>query len=83
MPTITVTAAVQGALGPLTATTELRDSDGRVIGYFTPAAEKDRALIEWAKKNVDLGELERREQSKEPGYTFEQVMAHLNSLESR
>jgi len=82
MPAITVTAAIQGALEPLTATTELRNADGKVLGYFTPASQKERELYEWAMKNVDLDELKRREESGEPYYTTEQVMAHLRSLES-
>ena len=82
MPTITVTAAVQGALGPLTATTELRDADGRVLGYFTPAAQKEQELREWAARHVDLEELKRREESGGPYFTAAQVMAHLQSLES-
>ena len=81
MTAITVTTAMQGALGPLTMTTEIRDAEGKVLGYFTPVAQKERELYEWAMKNVDLAELERRERSNEPGYTFEQVMAHLKSLE--
>lgn len=81
MTTITASDAVQGLLGGLTATTEIRDASGNVLGYYTPAVERERQLYERAKAHFDPEEMKRRAESNAPGYSFEQVMDHLRSLE--
>ena len=81
MSTLTASAAIAALLKGLTATTGILDSEGKVLGYFTPLPEKDRELYAWAIRNIDLDELKRREESGGPYFTTEQVIAHLNSLE--
>lgn len=84
MTTITADHHLQTALGPLTQITEIRTSDGRLMGTYTPAPAVDREeAYRRARKLFDTDELKRRAESDEPCYTFEEVMAHLNSLESK
>jgi len=73
---------VKSLLGGLTGIAEIRDAEGKVLGYYTSAAERERQFYERAKLHFDPLEMERRAKSNEPGYTFEQVMDHLRSLES-
>lgn len=82
MSTVTATPAVLGLLNSLTDTTEILNAEGKVLGYFTPAAERERQAYERAKQSIDFAELERREKSGEVGHSFEQVLERLKSLEA-
>jgi hypothetical protein len=57
---------------------ELCDSSGRLLGYFTPAANRD--LYATAEiPPIDEEELQRREHE-QGGYTTAEVLEHLEKL---
>lgn len=61
---------------------EIRDPSGKVLGHYTPIlAPDDEELYARAAKLFDLGEMERVAVTEQHGYTIEEVMAHLRSLE--
>lgn len=74
--------AVSAFLSPITEATEIRDSRGNVIGYFTPAAQAEDLLYQRDIAQFDLEELKRRAASKERGCTTEEILNRLRSLES-
>jgi hypothetical protein len=78
MTQIILDADLANKLHGLTQTVELVDPKGQVLGQFTPVID----MSEWEPISPDVSEeeLDRREQSDE-WYTFEEVMAHLKSLE--
>jgi hypothetical protein len=78
MTQITLDADLADKLHGLTQPVELVDPKGQVLGQFTPVID----MSEWEPISPDVTEeeLDRREQSDE-WYTFEEVMAHLKSLE--
>ena len=57
--------ALKSELDKLNSRTEICDKSGHIVGYYTPAAEHERKLYEWAKAQFSEEELERRAQ--EPG----------------
>jgi hypothetical protein len=66
--------------------TEIRDTDGQVLGYYAPAGVADQVPAVQALRLAalfDPEELKRRKASTHPGYTFEQVMEHIRSLEKQ
>src|SRR5205823_13180550 len=73
---------LRALLSKLTEVTVIYDADDNPIGVFKPWAIAEREMYERAKKLFDPVEMERRAQSKEKGYTIEEVMRHLESLES-
>ena len=60
--------AVQEATGAI----ELRDREGRLLGYIRRPLTKER-----------IAELRRRAESEGPWYTTEQVLQHLASLDGQ
>lgn len=60
---------------------EIRDADGKLLGYFEPVTQPEDQLYEQDIAQFDLEELQRRAASKERGYTTEEVLHHLRSLE--
>ncbi len=79
---------LQSALEPLTQMTEIRTSDGRLMGTFLPAGatfsgEASGEIYRRARALFDPQEIERRVRLDEPCYTFQEVMAHLSSLGSK
>jgi hypothetical protein len=83
MNTVTANEALQAILTPLLTLTEIRDPAGNLLGYFAPPANKEKLLYQMAREHFDPAEKDRRKQSSEPGFTFEQVMDHLRSLEKK
>jgi hypothetical protein len=86
--TIIADDQLQARLAPLTQVTEIRTADGGLMGTFTPASALQAAteldeLYRHAMTLFDPEEIKRRAESDEPCYTFEEVMAYLNSLESK
>lgn len=67
------------ARGPV----EVRDAAGRTLGLFTPGRPSDEELLRRAPELFDLEDIERRAALDEPAYTFDEVMAHLRSLDAR
>jgi predicted aconitase len=83
MATITVDETLTSQLAHIARVTEIRDSDGQVLGYYAPAAVADQVPVFKLAAMFDPDELKRRKASNHPGYTLEQVMEHLSNLEKK
>ncbi|HBI42521.1 MAG TPA: hypothetical protein DDY78_06640 [Planctomycetales bacterium] len=66
-----------GVMGPV----EIRDADGKVLGRYTPVFADEKEVHERAAKYFDLAEAERIAATEREGYSIEEVMQHLHSLE--
>lgn len=65
---------------------EIRDSEGHVLGHYTPvASSKEAALYAKARALFDPEEIKRRKDRSrgEKGHSFDEVMRHLRTLESK
>jgi hypothetical protein len=80
--TLIANDAVQAFLGQARERTEIRGPDGQLLGYYEPRQETEDELYARAKKLFDLDELKRIKETDQEGYTIDQVMEHLRSLES-
>src|SRR5205085_1815055 len=80
MTQVTVDATLPAKLPTIKETVELCDPSGKVIGKFVPTVD----MSEWEPITPEVNdeELERRAKS-DKWYTFEEVMAHLKSLENK
>lgn len=82
MTNLTANEVVQAFLTPIKEATEIRDTDGNLLGYFTPAGQAETLLYQQDIAQFDFEELKRRAASTERGYTTEEVLHHLRSLEN-
>ena len=83
MSTITVDRDLLPLFQQLSEVTEVRDPQGALLGYFAPATQTNARLYARAFAMFDPAEIKRRKEQDagHPGYTLEQVMQHLRSLE--
>lgn len=81
MVAVTVDAAVRSKLSGVDALVEIRDEEGSLLGYFTPACLGTAEDYRRARAHFDPDEIKRRKQSNEPCYTTAEVLQHLASLE--
>jgi hypothetical protein len=81
MSTITASPAVEEVLSKLEEPTEIRDSNGNLIGRFTPARFHAKVYQDAAAR-FDPVEMKRRRESQQQGYTTNEVLNHLKSLDS-
>ena len=82
MNVLTADQAVESLLSKLNEPTEIRDATGKVIGYFTPAPGREKQLYQEAATQFDPDEMKRRKKSVEKGYTTQEVLDHLKTLET-
>ena len=82
MNAITVGLALHQTLESLEGLTEIRDADGNLLGYFSPAARDTAAVYSQAAAQFDPEEMKRRKESSEKGQTTAEVLAQLKSLEN-
>jgi hypothetical protein len=61
---------------------EIRDTDGKVIGYFAPVALDDARLYADVAAHYDAAEMKRRKEDGSPGRTTAEVLERLQSLEN-
>jgi hypothetical protein len=79
---VTVEGSLQKLLNGVKETVEIRDSSGKILGHFTPVLSPEEAdLYARAAELFDLEELDRIAATERTGYTIEQVMEYLQSLE--
>lgn len=86
MASMTADSTLKGYLDRTKEITEIRDEDGQVLGYYAPASVADQVPAVQVLRIASLfdpEEIKRRKASKHPGYSFEQVMEHLRSLENK
>jgi hypothetical protein len=73
---------MQAKLEDLMQTTEIRDTGGRLIGYFTPASARDAELYARARQHFGREEIQRRKSEPHESYTTAEVLDHVRSLGS-
>jgi hypothetical protein len=85
MVTLTANEALPALLRQVREKAEIRDANGELLGFFTPRVASEDELYESTKNLFDSeGEIDRRlAAEKDHGFTIEQVMEHLSSLETR
>lgn len=81
MTSITANSYIEQLFNSLSEATAIRRPSGELLGYFLPVSERDKSLLHEAARQIDPEEMKRRKASSQRGYTFEEVMAHLQSLE--
>jgi hypothetical protein len=81
MNTFTADTALQQSLSSLPELTEVRDSQGTVLGYFSPATHKTPQAHAQAAAHFDPEEMQRRKLSNETGRTTSDVLGRIASLE--
>ncbi len=81
MTILTANDVVQAFLTPIKEAAEIRDEEGNLLGYFTPAGRAEDMLYQQDIAQFDLEELKRRAASKERGHTTEEVLNYLRALE--
>ena len=68
MNTITADDVLRQSLNGIESLTEIRDLQGRIIGYFSPVVESSVAAVySLAAANFNVREMQHRKQSGEPG----------------
>jgi len=85
MVILTADGPLQNLLHGVKEPAEVRDKSGKVLGHYTPVlTPEEAAWYEKMKKLFDLEEADRVLQTeKDKGFTFEEVMEHLKSLENK
>ena len=81
MNTLTVDSSLAQSLSDLNGLTEIRDSEGKPIGYFSPVCGERSAAYSQAAAHFDVDEMKRRKESGQRGLTTAEVLARLRSLE--
>jgi len=81
MTVIIADQELQDALAGLKEKTEVRDASGNLLGYFTPRQVEEELLYQYAEETFDPDEIQRQLSTQTSGFTIEQVMEHLSSLE--
>lgn len=82
MSSLTANETLQALLSGVTERTEIRDPDGKLLGYFTPMSQEIAEKYERAKKLFDPAEAKRRKELEGERLTTEQVITKLKALGS-
>jgi hypothetical protein len=83
MTTFTADPQLRDLFGRFREVTEVRDSTGKLIGTFTPAAYTENEPYTRAAAHFDPEELKRRKESNQVGKTTAEVLELLKSLGSQ
>jgi hypothetical protein len=81
MNTVTVDTSLQQSLLALPGLTEVRDSAGKVLGYFSPASHNAPEAYARAASNFDPEEMKRRKLANEKGRPTSEVLSRLAALD--
>ena len=73
--------AIMAVLGTLKGRAEILDEKGAVVAYLIPAESPEEQLRRKAFAEYDPERARRRRESPEGGFTTEQVLSHLKSLD--
>jgi hypothetical protein len=79
MNTFTVDPSLQQSLSSLPGLTEVIDSQGIVLGYFSPAVHQTSGPYTQAAAHFDSEEMKRRKLSNEKGRTTSEVLSRIAS----
>ena len=81
MNTLTADTSLQQSLSTLPGLTVVRDSEGAVLGYYSPASHKTPEAYAQAAAQFDPDEMKRRKLSNEKGRTTSDVLSRIAALE--
>jgi hypothetical protein len=81
MNTVTVDSSLQQSLLAFPGLTEIRDSAGQVLGYFSPASQNAPEAYARAASQFDAEEMKRRKLSNEKGRTTSEVLSRIATLD--
>jgi hypothetical protein len=79
--TLTADDATLARLRLATDLAEVRDSSGRVVGFFAPVTMDRARLFALAAAQTDPAEVRRRKEAGGKTHTTQEVVDHLHSLE--
>jgi hypothetical protein len=79
MNSFTVDTSLQDSLSKLPGLTEVRDSAGTVLGYFSPASHKSAEAYAQAAAHFDPDEMKRRKLSNEKGRSTAEVLGRITA----
>jgi hypothetical protein len=77
MNTLTADTSLQQSLSNLSGLTEVRDAQGIVLGYFSPASQKSPEVYAQAAAHFDPDEMKRRKLSQEKGRSTSEVLSRI------
>lgn len=80
MVAVTVDSKTRSQFADAASQIEVRDEQGELLGYFTPAWLGTADDYRRARERIDRAELERRKASQGPGITTKELMDRLHSL---
>jgi hypothetical protein len=80
MSSIVADEKMLSLLSHVTGVTEIRDPNGKTIGFFAPAPLENADLRAKVAAHISPEELRRRRESKLPGHTTREVLEHLKTL---
>ncbi len=84
MVILTADGPLQSLLQGVKEPAEVRDRNGKVLGHYTPfICDEERVLNEKAKAIFDLEEAKRVAEAERQGYSFQEVLDYLHSLEKK
>jgi predicted phosphoribosyltransferase len=81
MNTFTADTSLQQSLANLSGLTAVRDSQGVVLGYFSPTSHQMPEAYVQAAAQFDPDEMKRRKASLEAGGTTAEVLGRIAELE--
>jgi hypothetical protein len=81
MNTLTADTSLQQSLANLPGLTEVRDSQGTVLGYFSPASHRMPEAYAQASAHFDPKEMKKRKLLGEKGRTTSDVLGHIASID--
>jgi hypothetical protein len=81
MNTITADPSLQKSLAALPGLTEVRDSQGAVLGFFSPVSHESAEAYAKAAAHFDPEEMMRRKVSNEEGRTTNEVLNRIATPE--
>ncbi len=81
METVTADAPLQQSLANLPGLTEVRDAQGNVLGYYSPASKESAEAYVQAAAHFNPEEMKRRKSSSETGRTTGEVLNRIARME--
>ena len=82
MTVVITDEALQKELENLTEKVRIHDKAGNFLGYFSPRQREEELLYQHADRTIDPEEIRRLLKEEKEGFSFEQVMQHIRSLEN-
>jgi hypothetical protein len=82
MLTITADAAMLAKLRAADGLAEIRDGEGKVVGFYAPVSVDRAPLYAQAAADISPAEVKRRKEEGGKTHTTQEVLQHLDSLEN-